>query len=42
MRRVSGAAFYNASTLGMPRLTGDQDAIGPNLLSYVEGFSPMN
>jgi len=42
MRRVPGAAFYNASTLDMPRLTGDQDTIGPNLLSCVEGFSPMN
>lgn len=40
MRRVSGAAFYNASSLDMRRLAGDQDNIGPNLLSYVEGFSP--
>ncbi|AHM02972.1 Type I restriction-modification system, DNA-methyltransferase subunit M [Roseibacterium elongatum DSM 19469] len=40
MRRVSGAAFYNASSLDMRRLVGDQDNIGPNLLSYVESFSP--
>lgn len=40
MRRVSEAAFYNASSLDMRRLVGDQDNIGPNLLSYVESFSP--
>ncbi|NNU82201.1 type I restriction-modification system subunit M N-terminal domain-containing protein [Halovulum dunhuangense] len=34
MRRVSGAAFYNASPLDMRRLAGDQDNIGPNLLAY--------
>ncbi|QGX99732.1 SAM-dependent DNA methyltransferase [Roseovarius faecimaris] len=40
MRRASGSAFYNASPLDMRRLIGDQDNIGPNLLSYVESFSP--
>lgn len=40
MRRASGAAFYNSSPLDMRRLIGDQDNIGPNLMSYVEGFSP--
>lgn len=33
MRRASGAAFYNASTLDLRRLIGDQDNIGPNLLA---------
>ena len=40
VRRASGLSFYNSSPLDLPRLMGDQDNIGPNLLAYVEGFSP--
>ncbi|WP_323769343.1 class I SAM-dependent DNA methyltransferase [Antarctobacter sp.] len=40
MRRASGASFYNGSTLDLAKIIGDQDNIGPNLLSYVDAFSP--
>ncbi|MGF1501757.1 MAG: type I restriction-modification system subunit M N-terminal domain-containing protein [Paracoccaceae bacterium] len=40
LRRKAGTGFYNASTLDLQRLIGDQDNIGANLLSYIEGFSP--
>lgn len=39
-RRAAGVGFYNASSLDMRRLIGDQDNIGANLATYVEGFSP--
>ena len=32
--------FCNRSPLDLTKLMGDQDNIGPNLLSYIEGFSP--
>ena len=40
LRRKSGAKFYNASPLNLPKLMGDQDHIRQNLDSYVAGFSP--
>lgn len=40
MRRASGASFYNGSTLDLAKIIGDQDNIGPNLLAYVDAFSP--
>ena len=38
--RVTGCGFYNTSMLDMKRLMGDQDHIGDNLYTYVQGFSP--
>jgi type I restriction enzyme M protein len=38
--RKAGASFYNASSLDLKKLMGDQDHIRQNLYSYVQGFSP--
>lgn len=38
--RVSGQSFFNTSPLDMKKLIGDQDHIGENLYSYLNGFSP--
>jgi len=38
--RVSGQSFFNTSPLDMKKLMGDQDHIGENLYSYLNGFSP--
>lgn len=38
--RKAGQTFYNVSKLDMRRLMGDQDNIGANLYSYIQGFSP--
>lgn len=38
--RASGNSFFNRSPLDLVKLTGDQDNIGTNLLSYIQGFSP--
>ena len=40
LRRKSGQCFYNTSRLDLRRLMGDQDNIGPNLMAYVQAFSP--
>jgi type I restriction enzyme M protein len=40
LRRKSGAKFYNASPLNLPKLMGDQDHIRQNLENYIAGFSP--
>ena len=37
--RASGLGFFNRSPLDLAKLIGDQDNIGTNLLSYVQGFS---
>ena len=37
--RTAKQSFYNASPLDLKRLMGDQHNIGPNLHSYVQGFS---
>ena len=38
--RAAGHSFFNRSSLDLAKLVGDQDNIGTNLLSYVQGFSP--
>jgi len=38
--RAAGQSFFNRSPLDLGKLIGDQDNIGTNLLSYVQGFSP--
>jgi hypothetical protein len=38
--RAAGHNFFNRSTLDLGKLIGDQDNIGTNLLSYIQGFSP--
>lgn len=40
LRRVSGTGFYNASSLDLNRIIGDQDNINTNLQTYIEAFSP--
>jgi type I restriction enzyme M protein len=40
MLRASGCSFFNRSPLDLVKLIGDQDNIGTNLLSYIQGFSP--
>jgi type I restriction enzyme M protein len=38
--KKSGQLFYNTSPLDLKKLMGDQDHIGENLRSYIQGFSP--
>ncbi len=38
--KKSGQFFYNTSPLDLKKLMGDQDNIGENLRSYMQGFSP--
>jgi type I restriction enzyme M protein len=38
--KKSGLLFYNTSPLDLKKLMGDQDHIGENLRSYIQGFSP--
>ncbi|WP_298165312.1 class I SAM-dependent DNA methyltransferase [Novosphingobium sp.] len=38
--RAAGQGFFNRTTIDLAKLIGDQDNIGTNLLSYVQGFSP--
>lgn len=38
--RAAGIQFFNRSPLDLGKLIGDQDNIGTNLLSYIQGFSP--
>jgi len=38
--RAAGLNFFNRSPLDLAKLVGDQDNIGTNLLSYIQGFSP--
>ena len=38
--RAAGQSFFNRSPLDLGKLIGDQDNIGTNLLSYIQGFSP--
>jgi type I restriction enzyme M protein len=37
--RAAGHNFFNRSPLDLAKLVGDQDNVGTNLLSYVQGFS---
>ncbi|KPF78063.1 class I SAM-dependent DNA methyltransferase [Novosphingobium sp. AAP93] len=38
--RASGHNFFNRTAIDLAKLVGDQDNIGTNLLSYIQGFSP--
>ena len=38
--RAAEQGFFNRSPLDLAKLIGDQDNIGTNLLSYIQGFSP--
>lgn len=38
--RAAGQGFFNRTTIDLAKLIGDQDNIGTNLLSYIQGFSP--
>lgn len=38
--RKSGQSFYNASSLDLVKLLGDQDHIRQNLYAYIQAFSP--
>lgn len=40
LRKKSGTTFYNADSLDLKKLMGDQDNIAINLRRYVQGFSP--
>jgi len=40
LTRAAASSFFNRSPLDLGRLVGDQDNIGTNLLSYIQGFSP--
>jgi type I restriction enzyme M protein len=40
LERVAGVPFYNTSPLDFRRLLDDPDHIGPNLRTYIAGFSP--
>ena len=40
LRRKSGVGFYNADSLDLKKLMGDQDNIALNLRRYIQGFSP--
>jgi type I restriction enzyme M protein len=40
LRLASKQSFYNASSLDLRRLMGDQDHIGENLRAYIAAFSP--
>lgn len=38
--RAAGQSFFNRTNIDLAKLVGDQDNIGTNLLSYIQGFSP--
>jgi len=40
LRKKAGHSFYNASSLDLKKLMGDQDNIAANLRAYILGFSP--
>ncbi|HEY4581826.1 MAG TPA: class I SAM-dependent DNA methyltransferase [Lysobacter sp.] len=40
LRRIVKGPVYNTSKLDLRTLLGDQDNIGTNLFTYIEGFSP--
>lgn len=40
LTRAAANSFFNRSSLDLGRLVGDQDNIGTNLMSYIQGFSP--
>jgi type I restriction enzyme M protein len=40
LRRVAKQSFFNTSPMDLKKLLGDPDNVGPNLLLYLQGFSP--
>jgi type I restriction enzyme M protein len=40
LKRKAGQSFFNISPMDLKKLLGDPDNIAPNLLSYIQGFSP--
>jgi type I restriction enzyme M protein len=40
LMRAASQGFFNRSPLDLAKLIGDQDNIGTNLLTYIQGFSP--
>src|SRR5260221_7582575 len=40
LRRKAGQGFFNTSPMDLKKLLGDPANVGPNLLSYIQGFSP--
>lgn len=40
LQRAAGQSFFNRTNIDLAKLVGDQDNIGTNLLSYIQGFSP--
>ena len=40
LQRASGRTFHNTSRLDFSRLLDDPNQLAPNLISYIQGFSP--
>jgi len=40
LKRKAGQTFFNTSPMDLKKLLGDPGNVGPNLLSYLQGFSP--
>lgn len=40
LRRKARQSFFNTSPMDLKKLLGDPANVGPNLLSYIQGFSP--
>lgn len=40
LKRKAGQSFFNTSTMDLKELLGDAGNVGPNLHSYIQGFSP--
>lgn len=41
LMRTAGQNFYNTSRFDFQRLLADPSQIGPNLINYLQGFSPQ-
>ena len=40
LKRKAGQTFFNTLPMDLKKLLGDPGNVGPNLLSYLQGFSP--
>ena len=40
LEKVTGRPFYNLSKLDLPKLLDDPNQLAPNLIAYINGFSP--
>ena len=40
LKRKAGQTFFNTSPMDLKKLLGDPGNVGPNLMSYLQGFSP--